>query len=132
MTLEPTSSRIGTFSIEVDGSWDIEDLLALGEAFAESGGYFYALVVTDEEAAKRIHEAIQKRFWSGEIETRRFGKLLYSMVPEPDALKLRSFSYASQGMLTLADTARALDGCKGCASMGGGGKRPHRSLGQGG
>jgi hypothetical protein len=73
MATEPASSRIGTFTLSVDGYWDIQDLLALSEAFSESYGYFYPLVVTDEEAAKRIHELIQKRFWSGDIETVALG-----------------------------------------------------------
>jgi hypothetical protein len=65
-------------------------------------------VVTEEEAARKIHEIIQKRFWSGDVETRRFGKLLYQMVPDADALKLRSFSYASHGTLTLLGILPAL------------------------
>jgi hypothetical protein len=108
MPLEPSSSRISTFTIQVDGSWDIEDLLALSEAFSESYGYFYPLVVTDEEAGKRIHDLIQKRFWSGEVETRRFGKVLYGMIPDGDSLKLKSFNYASSGALTVMGILSAL------------------------
>lgn len=108
MALLPTSARNGSFTIAIDGAWDIEDLLALSEAFAESYGYFYALVATDEEAAKKIHETIQKRFWSGDVESKRFGNMLYRMIPQGDALKLKSFSYASPGSLTLLGILPAL------------------------
>src|SRR4051812_31903305 len=108
MAPEPPTSRVGAFTIEVDGAWDIEDLLALSEAFSQSYGFFYALVVTDAEASKRIHETIQKRFWSGEVESRHFGKLLYRMIPDADALKLKSFNYSSPGALTLMGILSAL------------------------
>lgn len=76
-------------------------MLALAEAFSETYGMFYPLVVTDAQAADRIHSIIQKKFWSGEIETSNLGKYLYGMIPDSDALKVKSFRYASPGALEL-------------------------------
>ena len=101
MALAPASHRRGTFTIPVDGDWDIDDLRALSEALSETYGMFYPLVVTDEQAAERVHGLIQKKFWSGEVETRHLGKYLYDQIPNDDALKLKSFSYASPGTVTL-------------------------------
>lgn len=102
MALEPASAAKGTFSVAVDGDWDIEDLRALSEAFQESYGYFYPLAAPDLETAKKLHEIIQKRFWSGDIETKNFGQMLYRMIPDADGLKIRSIHYSSPGAFTFA------------------------------
>ncbi len=99
--MAPAAHRRGTFTIPVDGNWDIDDLRALSEALSETYGMFYPLVVTDEQAAERVHGLIQKRFWSGDMQTRHLGKILYEQIPDDDALKLKSFSYASPGAVTL-------------------------------
>lgn len=102
MALQPASAAKGVLRIAVDGEWDIEDLRSLSEAFQETYGYFYPLVATDIETANRLHELIQKRFWSGDIETKNFGQLLYRMIPDADALKVKSIRYASPGAIELA------------------------------
>lgn len=101
MALAPAAHRRGTFTIPVDGDWDIDDLRALSEALSETYGMFYPLVATDEQAADRVHGLIQKRFWSGDMQTRHLGKVLYEQIPDEDALKLKSFNYASPGAVTL-------------------------------
>jgi hypothetical protein len=45
--MAPTT-RIGIIRIEIDGYWDIEDLLALSESLAESYGLFYPLVAAED------------------------------------------------------------------------------------
>jgi hypothetical protein len=99
--MAPVAHKRGTFTIPVDGKWDIEDLRALSEALSETYGMFYPLVVTDEQAAERVHGLIQKRFWSGDMQTRHLGKILYEQIPDDDALKLKSFNYASPGTVEL-------------------------------
>ncbi|MBR0884033.1 hypothetical protein ACVMGC_000976 [Bradyrhizobium barranii subsp. barranii] len=52
----------GSVAIEVDGAWDIQDLLALAESMSESYGLFYPLVATDEETRNRLQDLLRKQF----------------------------------------------------------------------
>ena len=97
-----TASRIGLVRIAVDGAWDIDDLRQVSEAFSEIYGLFYPLVATDEAVARRLHELLQKHFWTGDIEARHFGAMLYREIPQDERLKLKSFQYASPGAFELA------------------------------
>lgn len=95
------ASRIGVLRLEVDGDWDIDDLLALSEGLAEAYGLFYPLVAPDEQVRDRLHDLLRKQFWSGDFETRHFGRYLYRSVPKEDGLRIRSFSYASPGAMEI-------------------------------
>lgn len=75
-----TVGRLGTVQIEVDGAWDISDLLALAESLSESYGLFYPLFAESDEARDRLHDQLRKTFWSGDIETRHIGRVLYSQI----------------------------------------------------
>lgn len=99
MAYEPNRSI--EFKIKVDGFWDIDDLLKLSESMAESYGYFYALAVTDQEIARELHNLVQKKFWTGDLETHRFGKFLYEKIPHSQGLKVKSLVYHSPGDFTL-------------------------------
>ena len=101
------ASRIGLVRIEVDGQWDISDLLDLSESLSESYGLFYPLVAADDAVRDNLHDHLRKKFWSGDIETRQFGRFLYKQIPAEEGLKLRSFSYSSPGG----------DGDKRCSSL---------------
>jgi hypothetical protein len=101
-------SRIGVVRISVDGAWDIDDLLKLAEALSETYGLFYPLIATDEEVAARLHDTLRQQFWSGEIETRRLGRYLYHQIPKNEALRIKSFHYASPGALEIIGVVSAL------------------------
>ena len=97
-----SASRIGDVRIRVDGSWDISDLLSLSESLAESYGLFYPLVAEDDEVIDRLHGELRKKFWSGDTDTRHFGRVLYRQIPKEESLRLKSFSYSSPGSLEIA------------------------------
>ena len=42
------ADRLGIARIQVDGAWDVGDLLALAESLSESYGLFYPLVAEDD------------------------------------------------------------------------------------
>jgi hypothetical protein len=94
-------ARIGAVRIEVDGHWDLSDLLALSESLSESYGLFYPLVAQDDDVRVRLYDQLRKTFWSGDIETRHIGRVLYQQIPLGESLKLRSFSYASPGVMEI-------------------------------
>jgi hypothetical protein len=96
------SSPIGVIKIPVDGAWDIENLRALSESLSETYGLFYPLVAADEDTRERLQDLIRKQFWSGDIETRHFGRRLYRSIPTTESLKLKSFRYASAGLMELS------------------------------
>jgi hypothetical protein len=102
------SSQIGTIKIPVDGAWDIADLRNLSESLSETYGLFYPLVVQDEDTRERLQEFVRKQFWSGDIETRHFGQRLYRNIPNDDGLKLKSFRYASPGLMELSGVLTVL------------------------
>lgn len=93
--------RIGTLKISVDGSWDIEDLRVLAESFSETYALFYPLVPNTDEINNVLHSLIRRQFWSGDIETQHFGRLLYRQIPSDESLKIKSFHYSSPGVLEL-------------------------------
>jgi hypothetical protein len=101
-------TRVGVIRVSVHGDWDIEDLLALAESLAESYGLFYPLVAHDDLVRERLQDTLRKQFWSGDIETRQFGRYLYRSIPREDSLKIRSFHYSSPGALELAGVLVAL------------------------
>jgi hypothetical protein len=103
-----TSSQIGIVKIPVDGAWDIADLRNLSESLSETYGLFYPLVVQDEDTRERLQEFVRKQFWSGDIETRHFGQRLYRNIPNDDGLKLKSFRYASPGLMELSGVLTVL------------------------
>lgn len=105
MALTP---RIGIVRVSVNGSWDIDDLLSLSEALSETYGLFYPLVCTDEVVAEKLHDLIRKQFWSGEVESRRFGRFIYRQIPQDDSLKLKSFQYNSPGAIEIVGILSAL------------------------
>jgi hypothetical protein len=92
-----SADRIGIIRIEIEGYWDVGDLLALAESLSESYGLFYPLVALDDTVRDALHDQLRKVFWSGDIESRRIGAHLYRQIPTGESLKLRSFSYASPG-----------------------------------
>jgi len=96
------STQIGVVRIMIDGEWDISDLADLSDSLSESYGLLYPLVASDDEVRARLHDLIRKQFWSGDIETRNFGRYLYRNIPTAEALKLKSFSYSSPGALEIA------------------------------
>lgn len=96
------ADRIGSIRIEIEGYWDISDLLALAESLSESYGLFYPLIALDDAVRNRLHDQLRKVFWSGDIESRRIGAYLYRQIPSEESLKLRSFSYASPGAIEIA------------------------------
>jgi hypothetical protein len=102
------SSQIGIIKIPVDGAWDIADLRNLSESLSETYGLFYPLVVQDEDTRQRLQEFVRKQFWSGDIDTRHFGQRLYRNIPNDDGLKLKSFRYASPGMMELSGVLMVL------------------------
>jgi hypothetical protein len=104
-------SQLGTIRIPVDGYWNIDDLRNVSESLCNSYGYFYALVVQDIDVSRKMHELIQRRFWSGDIEANRFGNYLYSNIPETDGLRLRSFNYNSPGAMEFVGVLGALWMC---------------------
>jgi hypothetical protein len=103
-----TQSRIGVVRLLVDGEWDIEDLRVLSESLSETYGLFYPLVAQDDEVRSRLQDILRKQFWSGDIETRHFGRYIYRSIPKDEALKLKSFHYASLGALELGGVLVAL------------------------
>lgn len=98
---ERMAERLGVVRIEVDGAWDVDDLLALAEAMSESYGLFYPLVALDDEVRLRMHDDLRRIFWSGEVQSRHLGRRLYRSVPQAERLKLRRFSYESPGFMEL-------------------------------
>ncbi|MCK1518624.1 hypothetical protein IVB22_40385 [Bradyrhizobium sp. 190] len=102
------TSQIGIITIPVDGAWDIEDLRALSESLSETYGLFYPLLAQDEATRERLQELIRKQFWSGDIATRHFGQRLYRSVPNDEGLKLKSFRYASPGIMELTGVLMVL------------------------
>jgi hypothetical protein len=96
--MAPTA-RIGVIRIEIDGDWDIGDLLALPESLAESYGLFYPLVAAEDIVRDALYDQLRQIFWSGDIESRYIGRRLYRQIPSGESLKLRSFSYASAGVM---------------------------------
>lgn len=101
-------SRIGPVRIAVSGAWDIDDLRQVSEAFSEIYGLFYPLVATDDAVASHLHELLQTKFWTGDIETRHFGAVLYREIPQEERLKLKSFQYASPGAFELTGVMAVL------------------------
>ena len=51
-----TRSRIGIFTIGVDGEWDMGGLRAVSQGLSEACGLFYPLVAQDEGA--ECHQAL--------------------------------------------------------------------------
>src|SRR5262245_40415740 len=96
------NSPLGVIKIPVDGAWDIENLRDLSESLSETYGLFYPLVAADEDARGRLQDLVRKQFWSGDIESRHFGRRLYNAIPEEDSLKLKSFRYSSPGLMELS------------------------------
>ena len=105
--MAPTT-RIGIIRIDVAGYWDIEDLLALSESLAESYGLFYPLIASEDVVRDTLHDHLRQKFWSGDIDTRHFGRFLYQRIPSDDGLKLRSFSYASAGVMEICGVLACL------------------------
>ena len=95
------SAQSGIARLEIDGEWDIADLADLSDSLSESYGLLYPLVAVDDEVRAKLHDAIRKQFWSGDMDTRNFGRFLYRNIPKEDGLKLKSFSYASPGALEI-------------------------------
>jgi hypothetical protein len=98
----------GSVTIAVDGDWDIQDLLALSESMSESYGLFYPLVATDEETRGRLQDLLRKQFWSGDIETRHFGRYIYRSIPRDVSLRIKSFHYSSPGSIEFVGHLGAL------------------------
>jgi hypothetical protein len=96
-----TPSRIGTFTIVVDGEWDIEDLRHVSESLSETYGLFYPLVADDEVVRERLQDSLRHTFRSGDVDSRFIGERLYRQIPPEESLKLRSFQYSSQGAMTI-------------------------------
>lgn len=94
--------------IAVDGTWDIDDLRQLSEALSEIYGLFYPLVATDDDVATRLHDLLRQQFWTGDIDTRHFGAVLYRNIPQDERLKLKSFHYASPGAFELTGVMAVL------------------------
>jgi hypothetical protein len=94
--------RIGEVSINVQGHWDISDLLSLSEIISESYGLFYPLVSENNEITERLHNSLRTTFWSVDVDVRHIGRILYRQIPSDEALKLKSFAYASPGSLELS------------------------------
>ncbi len=103
-----TEGLQGSVTIEVDGAWDIQDLLALAESMSESYGLFYPLVATEEETRNRLQDLLRKQFWSGDIETRHFGRYIYRSIPREESLRIKSFHYSSPGSIELMGYLGAL------------------------
>jgi hypothetical protein len=93
--------KTGVVRIVVDGDWDMEDLRSLSESMSESYGLLYPLVATDEEVRSRLQDLIRKQFWSGDMQSQRFGQYLYKSIPKV-TLRLKSFHYSSLGAMELA------------------------------
>jgi len=105
--MAPTT-RIGIIRIDVAGYWDIEDLLALSESLAESYGLFYPLVASEDVIRDTLYDHLRQKFWSGDIDARHFGRFLYQRIPSDEGLKLRSFSYASAGVMEICGVLACL------------------------
>jgi hypothetical protein len=101
-------SRIGTFRIEVDGEWDIEDLRDVSGGLSEAYGLFYPLMAEDEEVRARLQDSLRKTFWTGDVDSRFIGERLYRQIPTEESLKLKSFQYASQGAMTVVGVLSVL------------------------
>lgn len=99
---EPTPSRIGVIRIVVDGDWDMENLRELSEGMSESYGLFFPLVAQEENTRETLQDILRKQFWSGDMNTRHFGRYLYQRVPREESLKLKSFRYASLGAMEIS------------------------------
>lgn len=98
--------RRSTVTIEVDGTWDIDDLLSLSEGLMQSYGLFYPLAAPDNG---KFRGMLPKLFWSDQTEVHLgAGRLLYREIPRPEHLLLRSFSYTSPGAMTLAGVLTVL------------------------
>lgn len=102
------TTRIGIIRIDVAGYWDIEDLLALSESLAESYGLFYPLVASEDIIRDTLYDHLRQKFWSRDIDTRHFGRFLYQRIPSDEGLKLRSFSYASAGVMEICGVLACL------------------------
>jgi hypothetical protein len=102
------AGRIGNVTLEVDGAWDIADLLALAESLSESYGLFYPLVADLDDVKNKLHDSLRKTFWSGDIDTRHIGRNLYRQIPLEESLKLKSFSYSSPGTLEVCGVLSCL------------------------
>lgn len=102
ITRMASTSHLGIITVPVDGAWDIEDLRALSESLSETYGLFYPLVAQDDEVRKQLQDLVRKQFWSGDIDTRNFGRWLYRAIPPEESLKLKSFTYHSPGTMELS------------------------------
>jgi hypothetical protein len=103
-----TPAPVGVIRLSIDGEWDIENLRELSESLAESYGLFYPLVAHDEEVRNRLQDLLRKQFWSGDFESRHFGRFLYRAIPQEESLKLKRFSYASAGVMEIGGVLVAL------------------------
>lgn len=97
-----SSSRIGRVRINVDGEWDVRDLLSLAEGLTDPYGIFFPLVCQDEAIRTRLYDELRRLFWSGDSDSRWIGRRLYGQVPADESLKLKSFNYSSPGFMELA------------------------------
>jgi hypothetical protein len=95
------ADRLGIARIQVDGAWDVADLLALAESLSESYGLFYPLVAEDDTTRDRLHDQLRRTFWSGDMDSRHIGRELYRQIPIGESLKLRSFIFSSPGYLEI-------------------------------
>jgi hypothetical protein len=105
---QPAPSRIGTFRIEVDGEWDIEDLRDVSEGLSEAYGLLYPLVADTEERNFFLQASLSKFFWGGDMESRFIGAMLYRSIPLEESLRLKSFQYSSQGAITIVGVLSVL------------------------
>ena len=95
-------------NIEVDGTWDIEDLSSLSNGLMQLYALLYPLVAPNAPGGDSL--ASMKAFWPDqrEIDLDPTGRMLYQQIPPSERLKLRSFQYGSPGWLTDAGVSKVL------------------------
>ncbi|MBV8977629.1 MAG: hypothetical protein JO261_15375 [Alphaproteobacteria bacterium] len=95
------------YELDVDGSWDIDDLSNFSEAFKETYAYFYWIhpsTFVDDATRSRF----QRYFWSADFVGKQFAQDLYYRIPIDDRLRLVRIQYASPGLIEFAGSAAAL------------------------
>lgn len=86
----------GTYSIQIDGEWELSDLYIFPRTFEQTYYLFYPLLpIHDEWDSERIDHAYSSFPWQG-------GYSAVNFTPRGQRPELISFNYASPGAMELA------------------------------
>ncbi len=102
------AGRIGVVKVEMDGRWDIENLLDFADSIRDSYSFFYVVAHAGSENTEYLERIVADHFWRGDIPSHRLRERLYSAVPDDEGLKIRSIRYSSPGFMELAGLLGAL------------------------